>query len=111
MCWNCRGLGHVRDACPSAAGKRAVSHIICALQSAVGYKGPASKGKGKGKGKGGGRGKGAGRSTAGRGKGAIARYIEDNQAWGLDGAFITTVAADALDYDEHEDDRRKRTPR
>ena len=31
-------------------------------------------------------------------------YIEDNQAYGLDGAFITTVAADAHDYDEHEDE-------
>ena len=105
QCWNCRGLGHVRTACPSADGTRAVGHVVCALQSSASYRGPASKGKGKGKGKGAGRGSGGrGRSAAGRGKGAVAACLEDNQAWGLDGAFITTVNADALGYDEHEDE-------
>ena len=62
----------------------------------------ASKGKGKGKGRGSG---GRWRSSAGHGKGAVAVYLEDNQAWGLDGAFVSTVTADALDYDEHKDEQ------
>ena len=31
QCWNCRGLGHVRTACPSADGTRSVGHAISAL--------------------------------------------------------------------------------
>ena len=57
-CWNCRGLGHVREACPSSTGKQAVGHAVSALQSLPSYSG--SKGKGKG-GRGAGKGKGRAR--------------------------------------------------
>ena len=77
QCWNCRSLGHVRTACPSADGTRSVSHAISALESSSSYRG---KGKGKGKGAGGRSSGGRGRSAAGRGKGAIAVYLEDDQA-------------------------------
>ena len=97
-CWNCRGFGHVRDACPSSPGKRAIGHAISALQANPNYNG--SKGKGKG---GRGAGKGKGRAHAGRGKGAVACYVEDNQASDLDGAFVSSLAADEPDFCEHDE--------
>ena len=78
------------------------------------------KGKGKGKGKGaGGRGSagrgasaGSGRSAAGSGKGAIAAYIEDNNAYGLDGAYIATLAGEPTTSSTRRSMRTsKRTPR
>ena len=37
---------------------------------------------------------------------AIAVYLEDNQAWGLDGALIATVTTDALEHGlAHEDEQ------
>ena len=107
QCWNCRGLGHVSTACPSADGTRSVGHAISALESSNSYR--SGKGKGMAKGKGvGGRARGSdgrGRSAAGRGKGAIAVYLEDDQAWGLDAAFVATVTSDALEHDMHEDEQ------
>ena len=32
QCWNCRGLGHVRSACPSSDGLRSVAHAISAFE-------------------------------------------------------------------------------
>ena len=69
QCWNCRGLGHVRTACPSADGTRSIGHIIIALQSTGSYRGSGAAGKAKGKGKG----KGAGRGSSGRGRSAAGR--------------------------------------
>jgi len=68
VCWNCRGLGHRREQCPSAAGVRPVNAAIAALNRSFERSRPApSRGRGKGKGKGrGGRpfGRGGGRSSA-----------------------------------------------
>ena len=105
QCWNCRGFGHVRTACPSSDGVRSITHVISTLQTA-----PDGSGKGKGKGKG--KGEGAGGRGSGcwsrcwrwlwtlccrpRGKGTIAVYLEDNHAYGLDGAFIATMAGRRL---------------
>ena len=48
QCWNCRGLGHVRSACPSSDGLRSIAHAISALDASTSYRGGKSKGKGKG---------------------------------------------------------------
>ena len=32
-CWNCRGFGHVRTACPSSDGRRSVGYVIQALSA------------------------------------------------------------------------------
>ena len=49
-------------------------------------------------------GKGKGRAHAGRGKGAIACYVEDNQAYDLDGAFVSSLTKDEPDFYEHEEE-------
>jgi hypothetical protein len=100
-CWNCRGFGHQRDACPSSPGKRSIGNAISALQASPAYSG--SKGRGKGN-KGAGAGKGKGRAHAGRGKGAVAAYVEDNQAYDMDGAFISSLAAAEPNYYDHDEE-------
>ena len=99
-CWNCRGFGHVREACPSEKGTRAVAHVISVLQT---YHTGSGKGMGRGKGSGNGKGQGQ-RQRAGRGKGAVACYVEDNQAYDLDGAFISSLATDEPEFYEHDED-------
>ena len=99
QCWNCRGFGHVREACPSETGTRAVPHVASLLQT---YH-TASKGGGRGYGKGSSKGQGQ-RQRAGRGKGAVACYVEDNQAYDLDGAFINLLATDDPGFYEHDED-------
>ena len=48
-CWNCRGLGHMREFCPSPVGLRAMGLVIDQLRSTLT---PFGKGKGKGASKG-----------------------------------------------------------
>ena len=82
-----------------------MGHVIQALSSIYEQK-PKGVGKGKGKGKGaqGRGGKGRGRSAAGRGNGAIAVYLEDDQLWSLDGAYVASTAAALHDYTEHDEE-------
>ena len=77
-CWNCRGFGHVRTACPSSDSTRSIGYVIQALSSINERKSRGvGKGKGKAKGAQGCGGGGRGRSAAGRGSGAIAVYLEE----------------------------------
>ena len=104
-CWNCRGFGHVRTTCPSSNCTRSIGYVIQALSSINEQK---SKGGGKGKGKGkaaqGRGGEGRGRAAAGRGKGAIAVYLEDDQLWSLDGAYVASTVATLEDHTEHDEE-------
>ena len=49
-------------------------------------------------------GAGKGRAHAGRGKGAVAAYVEDNQAYDMDGAFISSLTVAETDYYDHDEE-------
>ena len=98
----------VRTTCPSSNSTRSMSHVIQALSSINERKSKGGrKGKGKGEAAQGRGGEGRGRAAAGHGKGAIAVYLEDDQLWSLDGAYVASTAA-AVD-DHTEDDEKAHT--
>ena len=114
-CWNCRGLDHVREQCPSPAGMRSLGLVLDRLRSTMSTTGKGKgKGKGKGAGKGSGKGAGAGkgkggrgasagrgRAMAGRGSGAQALYAEAGALYSTDGSWVAYMADDSWP-DEHD---------
>jgi len=95
-CWNCRGFGHMADACPSEKGFRAISDAAALLSNMI----PNRPGRGRG---------GFGRGSFGRGRGGPPRrpvrrfgnarvtldeglvFDDDGNIFSTDGTYVGSV--------------------